>query len=159
MAPHLIASSFSLGFAGYQPYFHAMSFSATKSSAPDALTHPDQFVRRHIGLTAAETAEMLKLLGIDSLDALADAAVPKQIRVGKPLNLPAAKTEHEALQELQTIAANNQVFRSFIGMGYYCCITPAVIQRNVLENPGWYTQYTPYQAEISQGRLEALLTF
>ncbi len=102
---------------------------------------------------------MLKLLGHDSLDGLIDAAVPKQIRLGKTLNLPAAQSEFDALRELKSIASQNQVFRSFIGMGYYDTITPPVIQRNVLENPGWYTQYTPYQAEISQGRLEALLNF
>jgi glycine dehydrogenase len=121
--------------------------------------HPDRFVRRHIGPRPADIGEMLKLLGYASLDAMIDAAVPKQIRLARPLQLPAAHTEHEALAELKKIAAQNQVFRSFIGMGYYDCITPAVIQRNVLENPGWYTQYTPYQAEISQGRLEALLNF
>ncbi len=102
---------------------------------------------------------MLELLGHSSLCGLIDAAVPKPIRLSKPLNLPAARDEHEALADLHTIASQNKVFRSFIGMGYYDCITPAVIQRNVLENPGWYTQYTPYQAEISQGRLEALLNF
>ena len=133
--------------------------SGIKSLSPDTLAHPDQFVRRHIGPNATETAAMLKLLGFDSLDALTDAAVPKQIRLGKPLNLPAAQSEFDALRDLKSIAAQNQVFRSFIGMGYYDCITPPVIQRNMLENPGWYTQYTPYQAEISQGRLEALLNF
>ena len=102
---------------------------------------------------------MLGVTGFDSLDALTDAAVPAQIRLGKPLNLPAARSEHQALADVKTIASQNQVFRSFIGMGYYDCITPPVIQRGVLENPGWYTQYTPYQAEISQGRLEALLNF
>jgi glycine dehydrogenase len=125
----------------------------------DFLPHPDQFVHRHIGPNAAETAAMLKTAGFESLDALADAAVPRQIRLNRPLNLPAARSEFDALRELKSIAAQNQVFRSFIGMGYYDCITPPVIQRNVLENPGWYTQYTPYQAEISQGRLEALLNF
>src|SRR4029079_4196633 len=86
-------------------------------------------------------------------------AVPKQIRLSKPLNLPAAQSEFEVLRELKSIGAQNQVFRSFIGQGYYDCITPPVIQRSVFENPGWYTPYTPYQAEISQGRLEALLNF
>jgi glycine dehydrogenase len=123
------------------------------------LKHPDQFVRRHIGPNATETSEMLALLGHKNLDDLIDAAVPKKIRPGKKLNLPAARGEFEALAELKKIASQNQVSRSFIGMGYYDCITPPVIQRNVLENPGWYTQYTPYQAEISQGRLEALLNF
>jgi glycine dehydrogenase len=136
-----------------------MSFSETQTLHPDPLEHPDQFVRRHIGPNTTETAEMLKIVGYDSVDALVDAAVPKGIRLPKPLNLPAPKSEFEALRELKSIASQNQVFRSFIGMGYYDCITPPVIQRNVLENPGWYTQYTPYQAEISQGRLEALLNF
>ncbi len=136
-----------------------MSFSETNESTMTPLAHPDQFVRRHIGPNAAETQEMLKLLARDSLDALTDAAVPKQIRLNQSLNLPAALGEFAALGELKKVASQNQVFRSFIGMGYYDTITPPVIQRNVLENPGWYTQYTPYQAEISQGRLEALLNF
>ncbi len=136
-----------------------MSFSETQKSKSETLAHPDQFVRRHIGPSAAETAAMLKVVGFDSVDALANAAVPKQIRLGKPLKLRAAQSEFDALRELKSIASQNQVFRSFIGQGYYDTITPPVIQRNVLENPGWYTQYTPYQAEISQGRLEALLNF
>ncbi|HEU5124753.1 MAG TPA: aminomethyl-transferring glycine dehydrogenase [Verrucomicrobiae bacterium] len=136
-----------------------MSDSETKNFTADSLAHPDQFARRHIGPDAAEAQEMLNLLGFNSLDALVDSAVPKQIRLDKKLNLPAARSESEALADLRSIASQNQVFRSFIGMGYYDCITPPVIQRNVLENPGWYTQYTPYQAEISQGRLEALLNF
>jgi glycine dehydrogenase len=123
------------------------------------LVYPDQFVRRHIGPNAAETSAMLELLGHQNLDQLIDAAVPKKIRLGKTLNLPAARSEHDALTELKKIAGENKVFRSFIGQGYYDTITPPVIQRSVLENPGWYTQYTPYQAEISQGRLEALLNF
>jgi len=102
---------------------------------------------------------MLALLGHKNLDELIDAAVPKKIRLGHKLNLPDARSEHEALAEIKKISSENKVFRSFIGMGYYDTITPPVIQRNVLENPGWYTQYTPYQAEISQGRLEALLNF
>jgi glycine dehydrogenase len=122
-------------------------------------SHPDQFVRRHIGPNAAETVEMLAQLGFKNLDDLVDAAVPKKIRSDKKLKLPAAKSEFEALAEIKRVASHNQVFRSFIGQGYYDCITPPVIQRNILENPGWYTQYTPYQAEISQGRLEALLNF
>ncbi len=123
------------------------------------LNHPDQFVRRHIGPNAAETSEMLALLGHKNLDELIDAAVPKKIRLEKNLDLPAAKSESDALAELKKISSENKVFRSFIGQGYYDTITPPVIQRSVLENPGWYTQYTPYQAEISQGRLEALLNF
>jgi glycine dehydrogenase len=126
----------------------------------DNLTAPsDPFVRRHIGPNADDMREMLAQVGFKNLDELIDAAVPKNIRLGESLNLPAARNEHEALAALKEIASQNQVCRSFIGMGYYDCITPAVIQRNVLENPGWYTQYTPYQAEISQGRLEALLNF
>jgi glycine dehydrogenase len=121
--------------------------------------HPDRFVRRHIGPRPADAGEMLKQLGCANLDAMIDAAVPKPIRLGRLLQLPAARSEHEVLAALKEIASQNQVCRSFIGRGYYDCITPAVIQRNVLENPGWYTPYTPYQAEISQGRLEALLNF
>jgi glycine dehydrogenase len=121
--------------------------------------HPDQFVRRHIGPNAAEAGEMLAPIGYKNLDELIAAAVPANIRLGRPLQLPAARTETEALAGLKALASQNQVYRSYLGMGYYDCITPAVIQRNVLENPGWYTQYTPYQAEISQGRLEALLNF
>ncbi len=132
---------------------------AEAAPATALLNHPDQFVRRHIGPNATETAAMLQVVGFNSLNALMDAAVPQSIRLPKPLNLPAPKTEFDALRELKAVAAQNQVFRSFIGMGYYDCITPPVIQRNVFENPGWYTQYTPYQAEISQGRLEALLNF
>jgi glycine dehydrogenase len=125
----------------------------------DALAHPDQFVRRHIGPNASETGEMLALLGHKNVDELIDAAIPQKIRLGNKLNLPAARSETEALAELKKISLENKVYRSFIGQGYYDTITPPVIQRNVFENPGWYTQYTPYQAEISQGRLEALLNF
>ena len=123
------------------------------------LKHSDKFVRRHIGPDGNDAAKMLAQLGFKKLDELIDAAVPKNIRLQKKMNLPAARGEFEALAELENVAGENKVFRSFIGMGYYDCITPAVIQRNVLENPGWFTQYTPYQAEISQGRLEALLNF
>ena len=119
----------------------------------------DSFIRRHIGPRPAELQEMLRSLGQPSLDALADTAVPDAIRLPKPMMLPAPVSEFEALAELRTIAGKNQFFRSFIGMGYSDTITPPVIQRNILENPGWYTQYTPYQSEISQGRLEMLLNF
>jgi glycine dehydrogenase len=128
-------------------------------STEPIFANPDPFIRRHIGPNAAETAEMLALLGRKNLDDLVDAAVPQKIRLDRALNLPAAKSEFEALAEIRRIASENKVFRSFIGQGYYDTITPPVIQRSVLENPGWYTQYTPYQAEISQGRLEALLNF
>jgi glycine dehydrogenase len=123
------------------------------------LRHPDRFVNRHIGPDDASAAEMLKLLGLSSLEELVEKTVPAAIRTGRPLALPAARGEAELLNDLRAIASRNRVFRSFIGMGYYDCITPPVIQRNILENPGWYTQYTPYQAEISQGRLESLLNF
>src|SRR6266852_1521211 len=119
----------------------------------------DRFVRRHIGPSQADIQQMLAVCGFPSLDALIDAAVPAQIRLRRPLNLPPSRSEHGLLNELREIAAKNQIFRSFIGAGYSDCILPPVIQRNILENPGWYTPYTPYQAEIAQGRLEALLTY
>jgi glycine dehydrogenase len=131
----------------------------SENSAAGPLAHPDQFVRRHIGPNENDAAEMLAQIGFKNLDELIDAAVPQKIRAQRKLNLPAAKSEFEALAELRRVASENKVFRSFIGQGYYDTITPPVIQRNVLENPGWFTQYTPYQAEISQGRLEALLNF
>src|SRR5436190_7662496 len=117
------------------------------------------FADRHIGPSQTETAEMLRELGFENIDALLDATVPKNIRLGRPLQLPDAKSENEALAELRAISRKNKVARSFIGAGYSDTITPPVIQRNILENPGWYTAYTPYQAEIAQGRLEALLNF
>ncbi len=135
------------------------SASAAASDGVGQLRPTDSFARRHIGPDAAASRQMLETLGFTDLEALIDAAVPKEIRLSRPLQLPPARGEHEALTELRAIAAQNQVFRSFIGMGYSDCVTPPVIQRNVLENPGWYTQYTPYQAEIAQGRLEALLNF
>src|SRR5215216_1724950 len=119
----------------------------------------DSFAHRHIGPNEEEVRAMLRDVGFDSLDVLIGATVPKDIRLGRQLNLPDAKSEGEALGELRTIARKNKIVRSFIGAGYYDCITPPVIQRNVLENPGWYTAYTPYQAEIAQGRLEGLLNF
>ena len=125
----------------------------------ETLAPLDTFERRHTGSPDADVAAMLQTVGQPSVDALADAAVPAGIRLPRPLNLPAAAAESAALAELRSLAGQNQVFRSFIGLGYYDCATPGVIQRNILENPGWYTAYTPYQAEISQGRLEALLNF
>src|SRR2546430_11678716 len=119
----------------------------------------NSFARRHIGPNEGEVAAMLSDVGFESLGTLIDAAVPKNIRLDRPLNLPEAKSEMEALAELRMIAKRNKVARSFIGAGYYDCITPPVIHRTILENPGWYTAYTPYQAEIAQGRLEALLNF
>ena len=117
------------------------------------LAPTDTFVHRHIGPNDADIAAMLSLLGLPSLDALVDQTVPTSIRMDRPLNLGQPRGEHELLSELRKMAGRNKVFRSCIGMGYHGTITPPVIQRNVLENPGWYTQYTPYQAEISQGRL------
>jgi len=121
--------------------------------------HPDRFVRRHIGPRPVELPAMLKQVGCASIDDLSDAMVPKDIRLTRTLRLPEAASEAEALAELRTLASRNKVYRSFIGLGYHGTLTPAVIQRNMLENPGWYTQYTPYQSEISQGRLEMLLNF
>src|SRR5438874_306121 len=119
----------------------------------------DSFARRHIGPTEEEVRSMLSEVGYEDLDSLIDATVPKNIRLDRQLNLPAAKSETEALAELRAISKKNKLAKSFIGAGYSDCVTPPVIQRNVLENPGWYTAYTPYQAEIAQGRLEALLNF
>jgi len=119
----------------------------------------DSFTSRHNGPDAVEQRDMLRTLGADSLDQLIDATVPKPIRLGRPLNLPAGKSEYALLEELRAIAAENQVFKSYLGMGYSDTITPPVILRNILQNPGWYTAYTPYQAEIAQGRLEALLNY
>src|SRR5690242_17416862 len=119
----------------------------------------DSFARRHIGPNSEEVAEMLRTVGFENLDALIAATVPKNIRLDHELNLPPAKSEAEALAELRAISKKNKIARSFIGAGYSDSITPPVIQRNILENPGWYTAYTPYQAELAQGRLEALLNF
>ncbi|WP_407280308.1 aminomethyl-transferring glycine dehydrogenase [Aromatoleum evansii] len=123
------------------------------------LEQRDAFIARHVGPNPAEVAKMLAAIGAPTLDALIDQTVPSGIRLPGPLPLGGAKPEHEALAELRAIARKNVVKRSLIGMGYYGTLTPAVILRNVMENPGWYTAYTPYQAEISQGRLEALLNY
>jgi glycine dehydrogenase len=117
------------------------------------------FTQRHIGPNPDDIQQMLDTLGISNLDDLIDKTVPEAIRFRQELKLPPAQSEYAALAKLKQIADKNQVYRSFIGTGYYDCITPAVIQRNILENPGWYTAYTPYQPEIAQGRLEALLNF
>ncbi|MEM9990538.1 MAG: aminomethyl-transferring glycine dehydrogenase [Bacteroidota bacterium] len=119
----------------------------------------DQFVQRHIGPNEQELAQMLETIGVDSLDALIAQTIPDDIRLKTPLDIPEAMTEFSYLQELKQTASQNSVFHSHIGMGYYGTITPSVILRNIFENPGWYTQYTPYQAEIAQGRLESLLNF
>jgi glycine dehydrogenase len=132
---------------------------ADPKAARRELLASDAFLTRHLGSGEAAQAEMLEMLACGSVEELLDEVVPKDILVARPIELPGPVGEHEALAELQAIAAQNERWRSFIGQGYYGCRTPAVIQRNVLENPGWYTAYTPYQAEISQGRLEALLAF
>ncbi|WP_017257537.1 aminomethyl-transferring glycine dehydrogenase [Pedobacter arcticus] len=123
------------------------------------VAYKEQFETRHIAPNEQDTESMLKIIGVASLAELIDQTVPKNIRLKKPMALPAAKSEYEYLNKLRQTASKNKVFKSYIGQGYYDVIVPAVIQRNILENPGWYTQYTPYQAEISQGRLQALLNF
>ncbi len=133
-------------------------------SAQPALRPTDTFVRRHLGPQESEVGEMLHALGLASLEELVRETVPQAIRLGRPLALAGLPDdrelgEREVLAVLGGLAARNQVFKSYLGMGYHDCIVPGVIQRNILENPGWYTQYTPYQPEIAQGRLEALLNF
>ncbi len=123
------------------------------------MNNTDQFVNRHNGPSATDVQAMLNKIKAPSLDALIDQTVPAAIRLKQPLNLPDGMSEYAFLQHLRDIAAKNKLFKSYIGLGYYDTIVPPVIQRNVLENPGWYTAYTPYQAEIAQGRLEALLNF
>jgi len=125
----------------------------------NALPLTDPFSGRHIGPHPGERDEMLKTIGVPSLDALIDQTVPANIRLDKPFDIQEPVSEYQLLQDLARTAAKNQLFRSYIGLGFSDTITPPVIQRNIFENPGWYTQYTPYQAEISQGRLEALLIF
>ncbi|UJB69555.1 aminomethyl-transferring glycine dehydrogenase [Acaryochloris sp. 'Moss Beach'] len=134
-------------------------FDSLALQQPALLKPSDTFAYRHIGPSESEIGHMLDTMNVEDLEALIDAAVPAQIRLKQPLKLGQERGEHELIQELRTIAAKNKIFRSYIGMGYAGCITPPVIQRNILENPGWYTQYTPYQAEIAQGRLEALLNY
>jgi len=120
---------------------------------------PDKFVFRHIGPRPSDLEPMLEAVGASSLDALIDEAVPADIRLKSPLDLPEAESEHEYLTHLRQTGAKNRIFRSYIGLGYHDTITPSVVLRNVVENPGWYTPYTPYQAEIAQGRLESLINF
>jgi len=121
--------------------------------------HPDKFVNRHIGPNDSEIKEMLEVVGVKSIDELINQTIPSQIRLEKSPEIGEPVSEYKFLEELREIARQNQVFKPYIGMGYNHTITPAVVQRNILENPGWYTQYTPYQAEIAQGRLEALMNF
>ena len=134
------------------------------NAADQPLFRPsDTFARRHLGPRGSDLPEMLRILGVDRLEDLAHATIPASIRSKQPLSLEGLPEvplgEQELLIALREIASENRVFRSYLGQGYHDVIVPGVIQRNILENPGWYTQYTPYQAEISQGRLEALLNF
>ncbi|MBW4616301.1 MAG: aminomethyl-transferring glycine dehydrogenase [Desmonostoc vinosum HA7617-LM4] len=139
--------------------FASVPKSSDRQIKDDKSQEFSNFTQRHIGPNSDDIKQMLDILGVSSLDDLIDKTVPQAIRLNKSLQLPKALSEYAALERLKKIAAKNQVFRSFIGMGYYDCITPPVIGRNILENPGWYTAYTPYQPEIAQGRLEALLNF
>ncbi|MEO6407272.1 MAG: glycine dehydrogenase (aminomethyl-transferring), partial [Burkholderiaceae bacterium] len=123
------------------------------------LENPSEFVARHIGIASEDEGRMLSAIGAASRRALIDAVVPRAIARASAMQLPEAVTEAQALTELKAIAARNRVGKSFIGQGYHGTHTPGVILRNVLENPAWYTAYTPYQAEIAQGRLEALVNF
>src|SRR5215217_5131983 len=122
-------------------------------------TAANEFQRRHIGPDEQETAQMLKCIGVSSLGDLMDKTVPEAIRMQETLRLDAPMSEAEYLQHIKTISLQNKVAKNYIGQGYYDTHTPSVILRNIFENPGWYTQYTPYQAEIAQGRLESLLNF
>src|SRR6478609_8950615 len=119
----------------------------------------EKFQGRHIGPSTSETNKMLQTLGLDSLNDLIAKTIPKGIRLETPLKLLTAQSETDFLSKLRAIAKQNKIYRSYIGMGYYNTYTPNVILRNILENPGWYTAYTPYQAEIAQGRLEMLINF
>lgn len=132
---------------------------ALSTSSTGRFALPDAFLQRHLGVGAADREHMLRVVGFPSVDALIDATVPSEIRLEQPLQLPAPLSESEALAKLRAIATKNKTLKSFIGMGYYDTLTPFPILRNMLENPGWYTSYTPYQAEVSQGRLEMLLNF
>ena len=125
----------------------------------ESLQHQNEFIGRHIGPDAESINRMLHELGLDSLERLVEKTVPAAIALDEPLSLPAAMNEDTALTALKQLAGKNQHSRSFIGLGYYDTLIPNVILRNVLENPGWYTAYTPYQPEISQGRLESLLNY
>ena len=124
-----------------------------------SIDRPPDFLARHVGPSSRDVADMLDMIGCESLDALVREAVPEAIRLDRPLALPEATPEAELSSRIAVIAAGNEVWRSYLGMGYSGTVTPGVIRRNILENPGWYTQYTPYQAEIAQGRLEALVNF
>ncbi|RZL31764.1 MAG: glycine dehydrogenase (aminomethyl-transferring), partial [Pedobacter sp.] len=119
------------------------------------IQYQEDFQDRHIAPNSDDTTAMLKTIGVNSIDELIEQTVPQKIRLKQPLNLPKAKSEVDYLASLKQTASLNKVYKSYIGQGYYDTVTPGVILRNVMENPGWYTQYTPYQAEIAQGRLQA----
>src|SRR5690606_33156745 len=125
----------------------------------EELDYPQEFIYRHIGPDERQTGDMLKSMGLDSIDQLIDQTVPKIIRGEETKALATSCSEHQALAELKTIAQKNRIYKSYIGLGYHDTHVPPVILRNVMENPGWYTAYTPYQPEIAQGRLEGLLNF
>ena len=125
----------------------------------DVKYYQHQFVDRHVGPNQEELSQMLHTIGVGSIEELIDLSIPKSIQSKEKLNVGNGISEKELIEKLKSIAEKNTIMKTYIGMGYYNCITPPVIQRNILENPGWYTQYTPYQAEISQGRLEALINF
>ena len=131
----------------------------TTTSKQIALTEVDSFIGRHIGPSPEDVRAMLNTLGFATIDEFIDATIPDSIRFRRTLVVGEPRTELDVLTEMRAIASRNRVFRSYLGMGYADCVTPPVIQRNIFENPGWYTAYTPYQAEIAQGRLEALLNF
>src|SRR3989338_11499752 len=149
-------ASLSRGFVFFP---EAISMSSIPTPSLAQLQQPDAFLGRHLGPDAAEQQAMLQALGLASRLELIEQTVPPAIRLTRPLDLPAALDEEAALAKLRGYAEQNQVWTSLIGMGYHGTLTPGVILRNVLENPGWYTAYTPYQPEIAQGRLEALLNF
>ena len=119
----------------------------------------NSFLSRHVGPRPEEVQKMLKTIGVSSLDSLIEQTIPSEILLKKPLSVGKAMSEYDYLNHIRELARKNKSYKTYIGMGYYNTIMPSVIQRNILENPGWYTAYTPYQAEISQGRLEALLNF
>lgn len=119
----------------------------------------DEFLQRHIGPNEKQTNEMLAAIGINSVDELISKTIPQSIRLKQPLHTGVGMSEYEYLTALKSIASQNKIYKNYIGQGYYNTITPSVILRNIFENPGWYTQYTPYQAEIAQGRLESLLNY
>ena len=124
-----------------------------------SLFNSDEFSKRHNSITPKEEQEILEQIGFDSVDSLIDRTIPDSIKLNEQMSLDEPKTETEFLKSFKSLVGRNKNFRSFIGMGYYDTITPSVIKRNILENPGWYTAYTPYQAEIAQGRLEALINY